>query len=78
MWSEYKREIDIRRDIIFSLAEDYKAIPVAMQGVFEQACQQRPPEYWLWDGIHPTPAGHQLIACEWFKAVEGDLYADPI
>ena len=25
-------------------------------------------EYWLWDGIHPTAAGHEIIKREWMKA----------
>ena len=27
--------------------------------------------FWLWDGIHPTAAGHQIIAREWLRAVPG-------
>ncbi len=27
--------------------------------------------FWLWDGIHPTAAGHQIIAREWLRAVQG-------
>ena len=28
-------------------------------------------EYFIWDGTHPSIAGHMLIAREWLKAVEG-------
>ena len=27
-------------------------------------------EYFIWDGTHPTIAGHMVIAREWLKAVE--------
>ena len=27
------------------------------------------PEYWVWDGIHPTPAGHHRMARLWLKRV---------
>jgi phospholipase/lecithinase/hemolysin len=27
------------------------------------------PEYWMWDGIHPTPAGHHRMARLWLKRV---------
>ena len=27
-----------------------------------------PTEYWIWDGIHPTPAGHRLMADVWIDA----------
>lgn len=26
------------------------------------------PLYWIWDGIHPTEPGHQLIADAWMCA----------
>lgn len=40
---------------------------VALQDKFTALCEKGNPEYWLWDGIHPTLAGHQLIADEWIK-----------
>jgi lysophospholipase L1-like esterase len=24
-----------------------------------------PAEFWLWDGIHPSPAGHAIMANLW-------------
>jgi len=28
-----------------------------------------PAEYWIWDGMHPTHAGHQPMADEWLRVV---------
>ncbi|NUS00787.1 MAG: GDSL family lipase, partial [Kribbellaceae bacterium] len=28
------------------------------------------PEHWLFDGVHPTPAGHQALAEAWLRQVE--------
>jgi len=42
---------------------------VPMQSAFADACLQAPPEFWSYDGIHPTAAGFALITQEWFKAV---------
>lgn len=25
-------------------------------------------DYWLYDGVHPTAMGHELITREWIKA----------
>ena len=41
---------------------------VPLQRIFDDACRIQPPAYWLADGVHPTPAGHQLIANEWLRA----------
>jgi phospholipase/lecithinase/hemolysin len=33
--------------------------------VFDKACESAPADYWLSDGVHPTEAGHALIAKLW-------------
>lgn len=43
---------------------------VALQQRFTDLCKAGTPEYWLWDGIHPTLSGHQLIADEWLKVFD--------
>lgn len=37
--------------------------------MFENAINKAPIDYWIWDGVHPTFAGHQLMADEWIKTV---------
>ena len=51
------------------LAERNKTIFVPLQGKFNQLCEIREPDYWVWDGVHPTVCGHQILADEWMKAV---------
>ncbi len=43
---------------------------VHFQKVFDAACQRAPAEYWIWDSVHPTYAGHQLMADEWVRTVD--------
>ena len=38
-----------------------------LQEVFDKACEKRDSSYWIWDGVHPTEAGHGLIARQWIK-----------
>jgi phospholipase/lecithinase/hemolysin len=39
--------------------------------MFAQLIAQQPRSgYWIWDGIHPTPAGHRRMADLWIKAFE--------
>ena len=36
--------------------------------MFEKLVSTKPaPSYWIWDGIHPTPAGHKRMADLWLK-----------
>lgn len=51
------------------LAERNGAIFVPLQEKFNQLCNVREPSYWVWDGVHPTVCGHQILADEWMKAV---------
>lgn len=55
------------RRAVREVAEEQKIPFVALQDRFTAQCEQGNPEYWLWDGIHPTLPGHQLIADEWIS-----------
>jgi phospholipase/lecithinase/hemolysin len=35
--------------------------------MFIDACVRTSATYWADDGIHPTPAGHGLMAWEWMR-----------
>lgn len=68
-WDNYKADIIKRREVVKKLAAKFDAVFVASQDVFNNACEKAPAEYWMWDGIHPTVAGHELLAREWLKQV---------
>lgn len=53
------------------LAVDFGAVFVPLDGAFAIAATKREMAFWLPDGVHPTPAGHALIAQAWLRAVEG-------
>ncbi len=63
-------EVQKRQVIVKSLASKFNAIFVPLQDVFNKALQKAKAEHWIWDGVHPMPAGHELIAREWMKAVK--------
>ncbi len=48
-----------------AIAEVNNAVFVPLQKKFEQSAEKYGNDYWIWDGIHPTVCGHQLIANEW-------------
>ena len=64
-------ETDVRQRarIVEKLATKYRAPFVRFQKVFDEALKHAPAGHWLYDGIHPTHAGHQLMADEWIRAV---------
>ena len=53
-----------------ALADKYGAIFIELQRVFDDAFQIREHSYWIWDGIHPTEAGHGLIVKAFFEATK--------
>jgi len=55
------------------IAEEFGLIFVPLQEVFDEASKNCDIFELLWDGVHPTTAGHQLIARQWKKCVENAL-----
>lgn len=62
-------DVAARQQIVAALAKQHGAAFVRFQKVFDDACRRAPARYWIWDGIHPTFSGHQLMADEWVRAV---------
>lgn len=72
-WEIYHADIERRRNVAKKLAVKFDAVFVPSQEVFNKACEKAPAEYWMWDGVHPTVAGHELLAREWLKQVENRI-----
>ena len=63
-------EIEARREITRKLSDEFGTILIPTQSILDAALKDAPTGYWLGDGVHPTLAGHQLIAEAWLKATE--------
>ena len=61
--------IEKRREIVGRLSVKYGAALVRFQPVFDSAAKLAPADYWVWDRVHPTYRGHQLMADEWERTV---------
>ena len=57
---------DSLAQIVRQIANDYNAVLVPFDSMFNELQKNQPTEkYWIWDGIHPTAAGHQRMAELW-------------
>ena len=70
-WGVSREQIDQMRAVIGKLAKEFDAVQVPMQDVFDEMARAVGPEQWIWDGVHPLPQGHELIARRWLEEVSG-------
>jgi len=52
------------------MADEFNAVWVPFQEVFDEAVKYAPAVYWTEDGVHPSMAGAQLMAEAWLRSVE--------
>ena len=68
---DWVEEIDERRVVVAKLAKEFSAVLVPFQSMFDDAVKLAPPEYWAADGVHPSAAGHLLMAKCWLERTAG-------
>lgn len=52
------------------IANEFNALWVPFQEVFDEAVKHAPATYWTGDGVHPGMPGAQLMAEAWLRVVE--------
>jgi lysophospholipase L1-like esterase len=65
-------DIDERRSLVDAIASEHADAYVKFQAVYDEAVKRAEPAYWAADGVHPTLAGHMLMAQAWIDAVQTD------
>jgi len=69
-WNLWNAEVSKFAGVVRELALKHRTYLVHFQPVFEAATIKAPPAFWMPDGVHPSAAGHQLMADEWVKIAE--------
>jgi lysophospholipase L1-like esterase len=68
-WRSWRPKVDKLIAVVARLAKDYRAIHIKTQEIFDAAAKAVDPAHWIWDGVHPLPQGHELIARNWLQQV---------
>jgi lysophospholipase L1-like esterase len=63
----WREDLNPKIDVVRKLAVDFGAELLPLDGLFAQAATQAPAAYWCPDGVHPSAAGHALIAETWLE-----------
>lgn len=69
----WREDLDPKIQVVRELAREFDALYVPLDGLFAQACARQKPSYWAPDGVHPSYAGHGLIARAWLQAIGAEL-----
>jgi lysophospholipase L1-like esterase len=63
----WREDLNPKIDAVRKLAVEFGAELLPLDGLFAQAATQAPAAYWAGDGVHPSAAGHALIAETWLE-----------
>ncbi len=67
-WEPFRRDVEEKAAAARRVAQKHGLPFVPLMELFDEAQSLAPASYWLSDGVHPTPMGHELIKREWQKA----------
>ncbi len=67
-WDEFRYGVEKKAAAAKNIAERFGLKFIPLMRKFDDAAKTVAADYWLSDGLHPTAAGHELIAREWIKA----------
>ncbi len=69
-WEPFRAETEAKAAAARRVAEKHQVVFVPLMKVFDDAQALAPADYWLYDGVHPTAMGHELIKQEWLKGFD--------
>lgn len=66
----WREDLDPKINAARELAREFNATYIPLDGIFASAAVKREPSFWAADGVHPTQAGHALIAKAWLENIK--------
>ena len=73
-WDLWSTEVGRFAAVVTDLAHTHGTSLLQLQSLFDAATKKAPSAFWTPDGVHPSAAGHQLIANSWM--VQASLLFD--
>lgn len=61
-WAEFRSETEKRAKSAKKVADKYSLPFIPLMDKFDSLAMTAPADHWLLDGVHPAPAGHEIIA----------------
>lgn len=65
--SAMREDLCFKQDAVAGLAKEYSTKFLDLDKIFAAAAKEQSPAFYAEDGVHPTQAGHALIAKEWIS-----------
>ncbi len=72
-WDTFRTEVAKRAEVVHELGKEFDLPVICLQDAFDEALTKGSVENWTGDGVHPSAAGHKLIADLWVENFKKDL-----
>ncbi len=69
---ELREDMNLVIEATRELSKEFDTYLVPLDRIFQNATNKREPAFWSADGIHPSSAGHALIAQSWLRTMIGN------
>jgi lysophospholipase L1-like esterase len=66
----WREDVNPKIDVVRKLAVEFETELIPLDGIFAEAATTAPAAFWAHDGVHPSAAGHALIADAWIERAE--------